>query len=279
MPIHTPQRSIPVQPPANHLSLYQHALGINPNQLPTNPVQIHQTNNNFPIATRMAGPIVLNDEQLAKLKSELEIVNGNIKVFDEMLTELDNSKNLKNEDLELLHELNATCQQMQKRIVELLDRVSNEEITSELLTVNDNLNALFARYEVYSVKGTPSTPQTTNSALALVTAGSQTTTNNQPPTNVRPPVSAQRIQEEASLIDLRETNTSNLANQLDALHMGAVAHSPQLPQTQPNKLTTARPQPSQAGDKDFDEFAQSRNERQAPRMIDGIELPNDQEAR
>uniref|UniRef100_A0A671SUB2 Target of myb1 like 2 membrane trafficking protein n=1 Tax=Sinocyclocheilus anshuiensis TaxID=1608454 RepID=A0A671SUB2_9TELE len=84
---------------------------------------------------------------IARLRSELDIVRGNIKVMSEMLTEMvpgqDNAS-----DLELLQELNRTCRAMQHRIVdELIARVSNEEVTEELLHVNDDLNNSFLRYE------------------------------------------------------------------------------------------------------------------------------------
>lgn len=44
-------------------------------------------------------------------------------------------------------ELNRTCRAMQQRVVELISRVSNEEVTEELLHVNDDLNNIFLRYE------------------------------------------------------------------------------------------------------------------------------------
>lgn len=44
-------------------------------------------------------------------------------------------------------ELNRTCRAMQQRVVELISRVCNEEITEELLHVNDALNNVFLRYE------------------------------------------------------------------------------------------------------------------------------------
>lgn len=53
------------------------------------------------VLPRHAGPISLNAEQLAKLRSELDIVQGNMKVFCEMLTELTPCKEHP-QDLELL---------------------------------------------------------------------------------------------------------------------------------------------------------------------------------
>lgn len=49
----------------------------------------------------MTGPVMLNTEQLAKLRSELDIVQGNVKVFGEMLTEMTPGQENR-EDLELL---------------------------------------------------------------------------------------------------------------------------------------------------------------------------------
>ena len=48
-----------------------------------------------------AGPVVLAPEQLSKLKNELDIVQQNIKVFSEMLTELNPAQEHQS-DLDLL---------------------------------------------------------------------------------------------------------------------------------------------------------------------------------
>ncbi|XP_078125259.1 TOM1-like protein 2 isoform X1 [Sander vitreus] len=93
-------------------------------------------------------PITATPEQIARLRSELDVVRGNTKVMSEMLTEMVPGQEDAS-DLELLQELNRTCRAMQQRVVELISRVSNEEVTEELLHVNDDLNNIFLRYERY----------------------------------------------------------------------------------------------------------------------------------
>uniref|UniRef100_A0A5F9DKI4 Target of myb1 like 2 membrane trafficking protein n=1 Tax=Oryctolagus cuniculus TaxID=9986 RepID=A0A5F9DKI4_RABIT len=97
-------------------------------------------------ALSITGPITANSEQIARLRSELDVVRGNTKVMSEMLTEMVPGQE-DSSDLELLQELNRTCRAMQQRVVELISRVSNEEVTEELLHVNDDLNNVFLRYE------------------------------------------------------------------------------------------------------------------------------------
>uniref|UniRef100_A0A8C3AP86 Target of myb1 like 2 membrane trafficking protein n=1 Tax=Cyclopterus lumpus TaxID=8103 RepID=A0A8C3AP86_CYCLU len=99
-------------------------------------------------AAHMPSPITATPEQIARLRSELDVVRGNTKVMSEMLTEMVPGQETAS-DLELLQELNRTCRAMQQRVVELISRVSNEEVTEELLHVNDDLNNIFLRYERY----------------------------------------------------------------------------------------------------------------------------------
>ncbi|XP_010126862.1 PREDICTED: target of Myb protein 1 isoform X2 [Chlamydotis macqueenii] len=96
--------------------------------------------------TSSDAPITPTPEQIGKLRSELEVVNGNMKVMSEMLTELVPSQ-AEPSDLELLQELNCTCRAMQQRVLELIPRVLHEQLTEELLLINDNLNNVFLRYE------------------------------------------------------------------------------------------------------------------------------------
>uniref|UniRef100_A0A2I3H8E2 Target of myb1 membrane trafficking protein n=1 Tax=Nomascus leucogenys TaxID=61853 RepID=A0A2I3H8E2_NOMLE len=91
-------------------------------------------------------PIAPTLEQIGKLRSELEMVSGNVRVMSEMLTELVPTQ-AEPADLELLQELNRTCRAMQQRVLELIPQIANEQLTEELLIVNDNLNNVFLRHE------------------------------------------------------------------------------------------------------------------------------------
>uniref|UniRef100_A0A3P8WI50 Target of myb1 like 2 membrane trafficking protein n=1 Tax=Cynoglossus semilaevis TaxID=244447 RepID=A0A3P8WI50_CYNSE len=153
-PIHTPQRGTPEVDPA--MTKYLAPTSPAPAPKPaTSPVSSTQVSN-------MSGPITATPEQIARLRSELDIVRGNVKVMSEMLTEMVPGQEDAS-DLELLQELNRTCRAMQQRVVELISRVSNEEVTEELLHVNDDLNNIFLRYE--RITGSPP-PQSTAGASA-----------------------------------------------------------------------------------------------------------------
>uniref|UniRef100_UPI0037E7565E TOM1-like protein 2 isoform X2 n=1 Tax=Semicossyphus pulcher TaxID=241346 RepID=UPI0037E7565E len=140
-PIHTPQRGTPEVDPAmiKYLAPASPAVGT-PRPSPT-PASVTED-------PQVPGPITATPEQIARLRSELDVVRGNTKVMSEMLTEMVPGQEDAS-DLELLQELNRTCRAMQQRVVELISRVANEEVTEELLHVNDDLNNIFLRYERY----------------------------------------------------------------------------------------------------------------------------------
>ncbi|XP_036078023.1 TOM1-like protein 2 isoform X2 [Rousettus aegyptiacus] len=143
-PIHTPQRSVPEVDPATTMPRSQSQQRTSTSSYsspPPAPYSAPQAP-----ALSVTGAITANSEQITRLRSELDIVRGNTKVMSEMLTEMVPGQE-DSSDLELLQELNRTCRAMQQRIVELISRVSNEEVTEELLHVNDDLNNVFLRYE------------------------------------------------------------------------------------------------------------------------------------
>lgn len=183
-------------------------------------------------------PIHLSPEQMTKLKNELEFVQGNMKVLSEMLTEMKPGQEHK-DDLELLVDLFQTCQSMQKRIVELIEKVANEEVTNELLRINDELNNLFMRYGRYQKKreGQSTGPDvimaasTSTSSTKFQQQPQQSTSNNIP-----------------SLIDFTDdepdSSTAKIAKDMeDNLKISSST----------NKTTKA------VGDQEFDMFAQQRS--------------------
>lgn len=101
------------------------------------------TNSPLPVTSPTATNLTL--EQRAKLQSELDVVQSNMTVLGELLNEL-KPGHQQPDALELLQELRVTCQSMQERLVDLISKLSNDEITAELLRINDDMNNLFLRY-------------------------------------------------------------------------------------------------------------------------------------
>eukprot|EP00128_Syssomonas_multiformis_P016728 Colp12_sorted_trinity150504_noHs@27465 len=103
-----------------------------------------------PVAQPQSAPVVSSEPlqrvkpteaQLAKLNSELDIVRNNNTVLKEMLDNYDGSGS------ELLKELYTTCKEMQSRLLELLEQVADDAFVGVLLSVNDELNTTFAKYD------------------------------------------------------------------------------------------------------------------------------------
>ncbi|XP_066156744.1 TOM1-like protein 2 isoform X3 [Euwallacea fornicatus] len=197
-PIHTPRRS--VEAPPRPVSAPSPS---------TSPIP--------PIESPTGG--ILTPEQRAKLQSELDVVQSNMNVLGEMLSEVKPGHEERDE-LELLHELCAVCQSMQQRLMELISKITNDTLTEELLRINDDMNNLFLRYGRWEKNRTsqgPSASEVINKAI--------------PPS--KPPLT-----NEDSLIDLDDDEIVNTVNKLG---LGDVKGSPI------------------KGTDEFDMFAQSRN--------------------
>ncbi|XP_043261490.1 TOM1-like protein 2 isoform X2 [Colletes gigas] len=200
-----------------------------------------------PLATQIQQPqnpssgqvVQLNEQQLAKLQSELDVVQGNMRVLSEMLayfTSSDQSSNQQPDaaDRELLTDLHATCKAMQVRVVDLIGKLAHDEMTAELLRINDELNNLFLRYSRY----------TKNKAVAASTILAQTIGH---PQNMDSTSSTTK-QEADSLIDLFD-ETDALEKQMTG--MGISENG--------DKSRIDRKEKKEGDSDEFDMFAQSRN--------------------
>ncbi|XP_029584618.1 TOM1-like protein 2 isoform X3 [Salmo trutta] len=236
-PIHTPQRGLPEVDPAvlkYKAPIQPHAAATatlpKPAAAPAPAPAPHTPVLQIPHIPNVQGPITANPEQIARLRSELDIVTGNTKVMSEMLTEMVPGQE-DSSDLELLQELNRTCRAMQQRVVELISRVSNEEVTEELLHVNDDLNNIFLRYERYeryrlgrAVQNNGMLSEATEDNLIDLTPGSPAVVSlratSTPPSSI-PPVTAPRAGATASparaLIQDPTSGPSTLSTQLAGL--------------------------------------------------------------
>lgn len=73
------------------------------------------------------GPIIATPEQLSKLRRDLDTVNININVLCDLLGSLTPNRESPAE-FTLLQQLCLTSKEMQKRISELIQHISNEEV-------------------------------------------------------------------------------------------------------------------------------------------------------
>nr|XP_009509653.1 PREDICTED: target of Myb protein 1 isoform X2 [Phalacrocorax carbo] len=159
--------------------------------------------------TSSNAPITPTPEQIGKLRSELEVVNGNMKVMSEMLTELVPSQ-AEPSDLELLQELNRTCRAMQQRVLELIPRILHEQLTEELLLINDNLNNVFLRHERFERLRTGQPVKAPNEAEnSLIDLGPST------PSAVRQPEVTNNLSSQLAGMNLGSSSVSAGLHSLD----------------------------------------------------------------
>lgn len=228
-PIYTPQRSVPDGAATeSSISLSPH----HASQTPGSPA--------------MPPPSSMSQDQIAKLQSELDIVTMNMTVLGDMLTELKPGQEDPS-DYQLLTELVATCREMQNRIVELLGKVNHDELTAELLRLNDELNSLFLRYARFEKNRDPKTASSTTPSAILGAA-------------MGLPTPATAADKKESLIDLSDEATG-VTGAMAGLNLTAASQLSQLSSVQAQSgaaNSTGGKQPDVITD-EFDIFAQSRN--------------------
>ncbi|XP_072890088.1 target of Myb1 membrane trafficking protein isoform X2 [Hemitrygon akajei] len=226
-PIHTPQRTIPEVDPA-----------VSQNSVPAQAQSAVFPVSEQPIPVASTeGAITPSLEQVAKLRSELDIVNGNVKVMSEMLTEMVPGQEDPS-DLELLQELNRTCRAMQQRILDLISRVTNEQVTEDLLHVNDNLNNIFLRYDRFerfrtgqkAVNRVPSVSENVDNLINL--------TPNSPA--VVTPVAASNISTQMAGLSVTGESVSAIAKPLENSHPKTEEEFDMFAQTRSNSLADQR---------------------------------------
>lgn len=127
-------------------------------------------------------PVAASPEQLGKLRSELDVVNVNVTLLRELLGNL-TPNHEEPEDYSLMQALYTTCKEMQKRVLELIPVITNEEVTYELLSVNDEFNSVFEKYQRYMThRGSTAEQQAAgSSASAREMAGADLIDFNNPP--------------------------------------------------------------------------------------------------
>ncbi|XP_066563498.1 target of Myb1 membrane trafficking protein isoform X3 [Amia ocellicauda] len=243
-PIHTPQRSVP----DSELSPSPALGSVAPSAVSGGDLDPTLT---LPLPLPAEGPLTPTSDQVAKLTCEVEVVRGNVTVMSDMLSAMDPAHS-EPSDLELLQELNRTCRVMQCRVVELIPRLGAESLIEELLSLNDQLNTAFTRYDRFERLRTGASvssqaPPPSNNLIDLSPA----------PTALSQPVPSSRpIPEPVS-----QSAVGTLSSQLASLSTGPASGG-------------------QAGDEEFDMFAQTRGSSLAeqrksvryedPRAVEGL---------
>jgi hypothetical protein len=84
-------------------------------------------------------------DPLSKLRADVDVVTVNITVLRDLLSELKPGEELP-EELALLEDLYLSLKEMQQRIMALITAEINDDVTFELLTVNQEINNAFEKY-------------------------------------------------------------------------------------------------------------------------------------
>lgn len=136
-PIHTPRKSVP-----------DCEFPVTMSEAPVSPTQPTQSPQQTPAQRNAGGPITLSPDQSKKLRADLEVVRGNLRVMSDIMTQM-NPRHIQQTDTELLQQLYSMCKATQDQVMHLIPRVSEETLVEQLLVANDEMNATFTRYQSF----------------------------------------------------------------------------------------------------------------------------------
>ncbi|CAH0729932.1 unnamed protein product, partial [Brenthis ino] len=165
-PIFTPQRSVPDNGEPILGSPQRAAI---PQNSPSRTTQEQTT-----------GTVTLTESQTSKLRADLSVVEGNMTVMNDMLTELTAQPYQQHHDtdIELLDELAETLRAMQARVAELVARLAGDApLTADLLLANDRLHNLLLRHSRFLSNRIAATGGATPSAILGAAMGVPGTTS------------------------------------------------------------------------------------------------------
>ncbi|XP_065133986.2 target of Myb1 membrane trafficking protein isoform X2 [Paramisgurnus dabryanus] len=90
-------------------------------------------------------PLAMSPEQTQRLQTDLEMVRKNLSIMSDLMSKKDSGR-IQRSDTEQLQQLYMKSKEMQGHMVELIPRLTDEKLTEQLLTANDNINATFTQY-------------------------------------------------------------------------------------------------------------------------------------
>lgn len=167
----------------------------------------HAVQSNPPlIAQPSVAPRPIDGQAYDKVLDELTVIQTSLSVYSSILDQVESKEAERNnpENWTLLDQLQAPTTQMKQRIVELIETVSNEDLTIELLRLNDELNNVYTRHE----RLINERAQEEASPPLPAASATEPKTSHANETQVMKPVTSH---EDTSLIDLDNDETSPAA--------------------------------------------------------------------
>lgn len=212
VPIQTPQRSVPAQPGSSPTTNQQYITTSSTRDQRQRHRQ-HQQQQQQQLQSQPTGPIVLEGEGYTKISQDLTIVQSSIEMFNDIMRLIETKND--ESDWKLAADLNTTCRQMKDRIVDLIERVANEDLTIEFLRLNDDLNNIFDKYDRL-VEKRPTRSSISQSTMPdpdstlLIVSNNEITSTNLPQTGGNRDSS--RTENELSLIDFNAEDSGDKNN-------------------------------------------------------------------